>query len=157
MTRRILENLSRQVQALKLLALLQEEEFAHLTEFRPQSVGALEFSIQELMRQLAAERMDMKAMMGGINPAAARLRDLAGHFGQDWEQISSTLDEMGRLEQYCAKQAEKSHMMAQALEQQTEGYLDFLKDQLTPAKQSYGPRGVFAKAKPAPAMMRGAL
>ena len=157
MTRRILENLSRQLHALKVLALLQEEEFAHLTEFRPQAVGALEFSIQELMRQLTVERLDMKAMMETLDPAASRLRDLAEVFGRDWERMRAILDEMGALEQQCAKQAEKSRMMACALEEQTGAYLDFFKERLVPVKQAYGPRGVFSKAKPAPAMMRGAL
>ena len=62
MTRRILENLTRQAKALKVLLHLQEEEFAHLSEFRPQSVGALEFSIQELMRQILSERTNVRVI-----------------------------------------------------------------------------------------------
>ena len=157
MTRRILENISRQLQALKVLCFLQEEEFAHLKEFRPQAVGALEFSIQELMRQIASERAEVLWLMRAINPAANRLRDLAETFGDEWDKASRILEDIDGLEQACAKQAEKSHALALALDQQSGGYLEFFREKLTPTKLSYGPRGLFAKAKPAPAMMRGAL
>ncbi|MFZ5425392.1 MAG: flagellar export chaperone FlgN [Thermodesulfobacteriota bacterium] len=157
MTTRILENLSRQYQALKVLNFLQQEEFAHLKEFRPQSVGAVEFSIQELMRQIMAERQDARRMMHAINPSANRLADLAETFGGEWESARMLLEKIDRLEQECAKQAEKSYSLALALFDQSSGYVDFFKKQLTPTRESYGPRGVFAKTKPAPAMLRGAL
>jgi hypothetical protein len=157
MTQRILENLSRQYQALKVLNHLQEEEFAHLKEFRPQSVGALEFSIHELMRQIMAERQDVRRMMRELNPGAANLADLAEVFGGDWAKADDLRERIDRLEQTCAKQAEKSYSLALALYDQSSGYVDFFKEKLTPAKQSYGRQGVFAKAKPAPAMLRGAL
>lgn len=157
MTQRILENLSRQYQALKVLNHLQEEEFTHLKEFRPQSVGALEFSIHELMRQLMVERQDVRRMMREVNPGAARLADLSELFGEQWGKAQALLDQIDRLEQVCAKQAEKSYTLALALYDQSSGYVDFFKDKLTPVKQSYGRQGVFAKTKPAPAMLRGAL
>uniref|UniRef100_A0A7C4AG99 Flagellar protein FlgN n=1 Tax=Fundidesulfovibrio putealis TaxID=270496 RepID=A0A7C4AG99_9BACT len=157
MTTRILENLSRQYQALKVLKFLQQEEFAHLKEFRPQSVGAVEFSIQELMRQIMAERQGARRMMHAINPSAKRLAELAETFGGEWENARTLLEKIDRLEQECAKQAEKSYSLALALFDQSSGYVDFFKKQLTPTRESYGPRGVFAKTKPAPAMLRGAL
>jgi len=157
MTTRILENLSRQYQALKVLSHLQQEEFAHLKEFRPQSVGAVEFSIQELMRQIMSEREGVRRMMRQINPAANRLADLAEVFGGEWETARNLLEKVDRLEQECAKQAEKSYSLALALFDQSTGYVDFFKKQLTPTRESYGPRGVFAKTKPAPAVLRGAL
>ncbi|WP_243361684.1 flagellar export chaperone FlgN [Fundidesulfovibrio terrae] len=157
MTQRILENLSRQYQALKVLNHLQEEEFTHLKEFRPQSVGALEFSIHELMRQLMVERQDVRRMVREVNPGAARLADLSELFGEQWGKAQALLDQIDRLEQVCAKQAEKSYTLALALYDQSSGYVDFFKDKLTPVKHSYGRQGVFAKTKPAPAMLRGAL
>ena len=157
MTKRILENLSRQYQALKVLQFLQEEEFSHLKEFRPQSVGALEFSIQELMRQILAERKDVRRMMHAVDPSAKRLQDLAGFFGEMWAQAQGLLDKIDALEQGCAKQAEKSYALALALFDQSSGYVDFFTQSLMPKKTSYGPRGVFGKVKPAPAMLRGAL
>lgn len=157
MTQRILENLTRQYQALKVLNYLQEEEFSHLKEFRPQSVGAVEFSIQELMRQIMVERKGARRMMNEMDPRAARLSDLAGAFGERWEAARELLGKIDKLEQVCAKQAEKSYTLALALFDQSSGYVDFFKKQLTPTKESYGPRGVFAKAKPAPAVLRGAL
>lgn len=157
MTQRILENLSRQYKALKVLVFLQEEEFAHLREFRPQSVGAVEFSIQELMRQIMNERMAVKRMMQQINPAARKLADLAELFGPAWTEASGLLKQIDLLEQTCAKQAEKSFTLAKALHDQSSGYMEFFRKQLTPTKQSYGRKGVFATAKPAPAVLRGAL
>jgi len=157
MTQRILENLSRQYQALKVLHYLQGEEFSHLKEFRPQSVGPLEFSIHELMRQIMAERQDVRRMMRELNPGAMRLSDLAELFGEDWDKAQSLLDQIDRFEQTCAKQAEKSYSLALALYDQSSGYVDFFREKLTPVKTSYGRQGVFAKTKPAPSMLRGAL
>lgn len=157
MTQRILENLTRQYQALKVLNMLQEEEFSHLKEFRPQSVGAVEFSIQELMRQIMAERASARRMMNQIDPKAVRLADLAPVFGESWDEARGLLERIDRLEQTCSKQAEKSYSLALALFDQSSGYVDFFKKQLTPTRESYGRRGVFAKTKPAPAMLRGAL
>lgn len=157
MTKRILENLTRQYQALKVLKFLQEEEFAHLKEFRPQSVGAVEFSVQELMRQIMAERGDIRRMIQAANPSATRLSDLAELFGENWKDVQDLLARIDKLEQFCAKQAEKSYTLALALFDQSTGYVDFFKEQFTPKKESYGRKGVFAQTKPAPAILRGAL
>lgn len=157
MNKRILENLTRQHKALHVLKHIQEEEFSYLREFKPQSVGALEFSIQELMRQLMVERKSVRRMIGEVVPGATRLTQLAEYFGGEWAQVEDLLSKIDALEQICAKQAEKSYALALALFDQSSGYVDFFKQKLTPTKQSYGPRGVFAKTKPAPAMLRGAL
>ena len=157
MTRRILENLTRQAQALKVLLLLHEEEFAHLREFRPQSVGALEFSIQELMRQILSERRNIRAMMAEINPAATRLRELSEVFGDSWPAMAERLEAIDALEQSTAKQAEKSYALALALFDQSSGYVEFFKKELTPKRLTYGPRGIIGQAKPDPALMRGAF
>lgn len=157
MTKRILENLTRQYQALKVLQFLQEEEFSHLKEFRPQSVGVQEFSIQELMRQIMAERKGVRAMMQAINPSVRRLTELAELFGEDWKAVEDLLDRIDKLEQVCAKQAEKSYALALALYDQSSSYVNFFKQQFTPKKSAYGRNGVFATTKPAPAILRGAL
>ena len=157
MTQRILENLSRQYQALKVLQFLQEEEFSHLKQFQPQSVGALDFSIQELMRQIFAERKDLRRMMQALDPSAKRLQDLAGFFGDTWGKTQELLEKIDKLEQGCAKQAEKSYTLALALFDQSTGYVDLFKKSFTANKPAYGPRGAFQSTKPAPAMLRGAL
>lgn len=157
MTKRILENLTRQHQALKVLQFLQEEEFAHLKEFRPQSVSVQEFSIQELMRQIMVERQGVRALMQAINPAAKRLTELSELFGERWDAVRELLERIDKLEQVCAKQAEKSYSLALALFDQSSSYVDFFKKQFTPKKMAYGPKGVFGTTKPAPAILRGAL
>lgn len=157
MNKQILENLTRQHQALRLLKSLQEEEFTHLCEFRPQSVGGLEFSIQELMRQLMSERKSLKRILVRVNPQVQRIADMRQELGEIWDQVQTLLANIDVLEQHCAKQAEKSYSLALALFDQCSGYLDFFKKELTPKQTAYGRRGVFASAKPAPAMLRGAF
>ena len=157
MKRRIVENIARQLQALKVLKALQLEEFAHLSEFRPQSVSAVEFSIQELVRQIHAERVDAKRMIPQIRPGAARIAELREDFGENWPAVEGLLAQVDALEQFCAKQAEKSYRLALALFDQSGGYIDFFKQKLVPEKGTYGPRGLMGKAKPRPAVVRGAL
>lgn len=157
MKRRIVENIARQLQALKVLKTLQLEEFAHLSEFRPQAVSAVEFSIQELVRQIHAERLDARRLIPQVRLGAARIADLREDFGEKWPVVEDLLARIDALEQFCAKQAEKSYKLALALFDQSGGYIDFFKQKLVPEKGTYGPRGLVGKAKPRPAMVKGAL
>ena len=52
----ILGNLDRQARALKLLSSLLEEEFSLLVSRDTNAIMAQEFSIHELLRQLAVEK-----------------------------------------------------------------------------------------------------
>ena len=61
MIERILSNLGRQHGAVRLLEVLLSEEFSHLSERNPGAVASVEFSIQELLRQLAVERRSLQA------------------------------------------------------------------------------------------------
>jgi hypothetical protein len=156
MKRRILENLTRQHLALKQLLGLQKEEFAYLTEFHPQSVSKVEFSIQELIRQVQAERLSLKNLLGQVNPGAKRLWDLRESWGRDWDIVKDLLQDIHVTEQACARQADKSHRLAVALLDQSASYVEFFRKQLAPPKAVYGRRGVMASYKPGPAIMKGA-
>ena len=63
-TLRIRQNLTRQGKALHVLHHLLKEEFSHLLDGRPENVSYEEMALQELMRQIANERLDLKAMLG---------------------------------------------------------------------------------------------
>ena len=62
-------NLIRQQKGMELLRSLLEEEFSLLREGKTEDVVALEFSIHELLRQLAEERVAMRAIMQGTRVA----------------------------------------------------------------------------------------
>ena len=59
-------NLTRQFKALELLQKLLDEEFELLTKRDIDAVTAQEFSIHELLRQIAQERMALKEQMQGV-------------------------------------------------------------------------------------------
>ena len=61
----ILGNLDRQARALKLLSSLLEEEFSLLVKRDTDAIMAQEFSIHELLRQLAGEKESTLRRLGG--------------------------------------------------------------------------------------------
>lgn len=61
----ILGNLDRQAKALNLLSSLQEEEFSLLVRRDTDAIMAQEFSIHELLRQIAVEKESTMRRLGG--------------------------------------------------------------------------------------------
>ena len=59
-------SLHRQAKALELLCRLLEEEYGILLSRRADDVAGLEFSIQELIRQLAVEKVTVITAMNGV-------------------------------------------------------------------------------------------
>lgn len=156
MIARIIENLSRQVKAADLLRMLLEEEFAHLKGLSPQQVAGVEFSIQELLRQLAAERMSIRTAYRTLSPEAKRLTDVLPHFPKEERETALALFKtLDRLEQKCAKQAENNYKMALGLYDQNRSYLDFIQKKITPKKNVYSANGRFGAAASNPAFLRG--
>ena len=147
MIRLIEENLVRQNKAMLLMYFLLEEEFSRLTQLKPQSVSQVELSIQELMRQVAAERHSLRRMVAAQEPSAKRVRDLMP--GLDAETAAGLTELLARLdetEQRCGVQAAKNHQMAMALFDQSKGLLNFMHDQIKPKSTvAYGRSGRFAK------------
>jgi len=153
---RIIENLSRQVKAAELLEMLLEEEFSHLKSLEPQKVASVEFSIQELLRQLASERMDIRRLYAAVSPDAKRLNDVLPHAAdEDRDRAQVLYRELDRIEQRCARQAENNYKMALGLYDQNRSYLDFIQQKITPKKNVYSANGRFGTASSNPSFLRG--
>ncbi len=158
MISRILSNLGRQERAVTLLGNLLEEEFACLSSRDPKAVASIEFSIQELLRQLAVERVSLHGHYKTLDPAAKRLADVIGRFPAEAAQQAARLYRAIDLaEQRCAKRAEQNYAMALGLFDVTRSCLDNLQKQLVPKKGVYGARGRMASTTPPPGILSGRL
>jgi hypothetical protein len=141
-TERMIANLTRQKRALQLLEKLQEEEFSLLMDLNPKAVTAVEFSIQELLRQFVSEREDLRAMVREIAPAGGRLADILDSMDPVTRKtVNILLADIDRLEQSRAIQAEKNSRLAMALFEQSKSYVSFIQDKVTPKSQTYTRRG----------------
>ncbi|WP_027185734.1 flagellar export chaperone FlgN [Desulfovibrio inopinatus] len=156
MNERILQNITRQSKALQTLFTLQQEEFAHLKELNPEAVSRTELSIQELMRQIAAERSEISLLIKKCDPSAKRVRDLLPSFTQEQrDEVEKSFALLEKVEQQCAKQAEKNHRLALGLFNQSQSYMSFLQKQLIPKKETYSKNGRFQDADTGPRVLRG--
>lgn len=146
MTRYFEENLSRQIHALELLASLLEEEFADLRDRKPQDVSALEFSIQELMRQIGMERKSLRAMIEAAFPGMRRVREIVSVLPAEASaHLADLLRELDRQEQICAIQADKNRQLAMGLYDQSMRLLKQLHQAVDPGRSSmYSRRGRYA-------------
>ena len=158
MIERILSNLGRQHGAVRLLEVLLSEEFSHLSERDPGAVASVEFSIQELLRQITAERHSLHGLYAALDPKAKRLADLAGQLDEETRDAARGLCEaIDKTEQRSAKQASRNYAMALGLYDVTKESLDNLQKLMTPKKGVYGARGRMASATPTPGMISGRL
>jgi len=159
MIRYIEENLVRQNKALMLLLILLGEEFTRLMSLKPQSVSQIELSIQELMRQVAAERLSLARMVTAMKPGAQRLADLNPMLEAEVaENLSGLVTMMDDTEQKCAVQASKNNELAMALFDQSKGLLNFMHNQIKPKNTTaYGRSGRFAKAPTNARLLTGRL
>nr|WP_321256473.1 flagellar export chaperone FlgN [uncultured Pseudodesulfovibrio sp.] len=146
--RLIEENLVRQNKATMLLLILLEEEFSRLGQLKPQSVSQIELSIQELMRQIVAERYSLRKLIGGVDPEAQKVAELYPHMEESMaENCQEMIKRLDTTEQKCAVQAAKNNEMAMALFDQSKGLLDFMHNQIKPKNTSaYARSGRFAQA-----------
>jgi len=155
---RILSNLRRQLGAVTLLESLLAEEFSHLSTRQPASVASVEFSIQELLRQITAERHSLHGLYAALDPKAKRLADLDGLLDDETREAARGLCEaIDKTEQRAAKQASRNYAMALGLYDVTKSSLDNLQKLMTPKKGVYGARGRMASATPPPGMISGRL
>lgn len=159
MFRLIEENLVRQNKAMMLLFFLLEEEFSRLMKNLPQGVSQIELSIQELMRQIAAERMSLRANVAKIASGAERVRDLFLMMDDEMKSnMKNMLELMDGTEQKCAMQAGKNNELAMALFDQSKHLLDYMHDQIKPKNTSaYAASGRFAKAPASARLLTGRL
>lgn len=147
-------NLTRQFKALELLHSLLGEEFELLCKRDTDSVAILEFSIHELLRQVAGERAGLKKSIEG-----STLRDYAGMLPE--EQGAETLrlyHLIDSLEQLCSRQASRNTELSLALMDQSQTLLVHLHKQITPKQPNcYGAGGRMVSERPQAAIYSGRM
>lgn len=150
----ILGNLTRQAKGLELLNELQLEEFELLKARDTAAIGAMEFSVHELLRQLAVERDELKGEMQGT-----KVEEYASMLPE--EEGAQILDMFGRIdkaEQRCARQAELNSSMSLALLDQSHHLMTNLYEQVQPKQPPvYGARGVIRTHRPQASLLNGRL
>ncbi len=154
---RILGNMGRQEKGLEVLFSLLEEEFSLLRGHDPRAVSACEFSIQELLRQIAAERGSLRGQVRAMAAQAKTLRDLLPTLEPEQaEAVSGLMGRVDAMEQRCAVQAEKNSQLALALAEQSKSMLDFMHKQIQPrGNNTYSHRGRVSAHRPEAALFHG--
>ncbi|WP_419787605.1 flagellar export chaperone FlgN [Pseudodesulfovibrio sp.] len=153
------ENLVRQNKALLLLLTLLEEEFSRLQKGEPQRVAQIELSIQELMRQIASERLSLRRHVDKVVPGAQMVaHTFAAISGEERTTLEKLLAMMDESEQRCARQASKNGTMAKALFDQSNKLLTFMHNQIKPKNtNAYAASGKFAQARSDARLLNGRL
>ena len=145
-------NLTRQFKALELLETLLEEEFELLRARNTSAVTTLEFSIHELLRQIAVERVDLKTTMQGtaLLEYASMLPDEEG------TEVRRLFHLIDSLEQRCARHASRNTELSLALLDQSQALLVHLHDQITPRSSTiYSAGGRILVERPDAALYSG--
>ncbi|WP_449242651.1 flagellar protein FlgN [Desulfovibrio sp.] len=158
MESRVQENLSRQHRALGLLSELLDEEFSYLKGGKPQDVSRIEISIQELLRQLAVERVSLRGLVQAVAPGAKRVREILDAVpSKEAEALRDLLLRLDGMEQACARQAAKNQNLVLALFDQSRKLLNFLQEKIQPKGTAYSAKGRMARASNAPSLVSGRL
>jgi len=152
---RILSGLQRQQKAMELLQRLLIEEFDLLVARDTEAVAHLEFSIHELLRQIASEKMQVIRLLEGqkARDYATTLPEKAREAGLE---LLQTLD---GLEQHCARQASRNAELSLSLLDQSRALLNTLYTRLAPRTGStYGKHGAMRSIRrPEAALLAGRL
>lgn len=146
--------LFRQYKALELLNELMREEFTLLQERRSAEVSALEFSVHELLRQIAGERLDLRDLLGGM-----KLLDYASLLSaEEGDELRELFHKVDDLEQITARQATFNTEMSLSLLDQSQAMLSFLHESIIPKNYSvYGMKGRITEHRPGAVLFRGRL
>ena len=147
-------NLTRQFKALELLQSLLQEEFDLLSARDTDGVTTLEFSIHELLRQIAVERVDLKKTM-----QETRLLEYADMLPEDdGVEIRRLYSLIDALEQHCSRQASRNAELSLALLDQSQSLLVFLHEQITTRRENtYAANGRYRMERPSAALITGRL
>ncbi len=155
MYQRIYESLFRQDKALILLARLLAEEYHILLDRDTAAVAQLEFSIQELVRQLAVEKALVIGLLEG-----RRVMDYAGSLPQEEAHaLRALFQAIDNSEQQASRQASRNAQLSLALLDQSSRNLHAITSQVTPATgEIYCRRGDMCRAgHPEAAILSGRL
>lgn len=154
MYQRIHDNLHRQHQALMLLRDLLQEEYALLIKHDTQAIVALEFSIHELVRQLAREKMDIISLLDGGK--LLHYADLLPR--EDGDSLRSLYYGIDALEQISSRHASRNAELSLALLDQSQRTLQELNEQIVPhSTLTYGRRGSMDNIRPQASIISGRL
>lgn len=148
------ESLFRQDKALHLLRDLLEEEYEILLGRDTSAVASLEFSIQELIRQIAVEKTLVIRSLAG-----QRVLEYAETLPEDQATVLRQLfQSVDAGEQGVSKQASRNAQLSLALLDQSAYTLKALTNQVTPMTGVYGRNGGFRHvAHPQAALISGRL
>lgn len=128
MYRRIKESLNRQDKALSLLRDLLEEEYGILLGRDTNAIASLEFSIQELIRQIAVEKALVIRSLGG-----KRVLEFAQTLPEeDSKSLEKLFQAVDAGEQVVSRQASKNAQLSLALLDQSTNTLQALTSQVVP-------------------------
>lgn len=138
MYQRIKESLSRQDKALALLRDLLEEEYRILLARDTDGVVAQEFSVQELIRQLAVEKTTVIKALDGV-----RVTEYARSLPQEpGEVLRALFRSVDQGEQEVSRQASRNAQLSLALLDQSSRTLQALTSRAMPPRaETYGRRG----------------
>lgn len=147
-------NLHRQSRGLDLLYSLLDEEFELLVGRKTDDIMALEFSIHELVRQLAVEKAEVRRLLGG-----GRVADYASMLDDESRvEIQSLWSEIDDYEQRCSRQASQNAELSLALLDQSKAVLTYLHTRVQPQTPStYARTGVYMQHRPVAALISGRL
>lgn len=146
----ISSSLDRQAKALLLLHSLMKEEFGLLQENKIEEIATIEFSIHELLRQIATEKEHIIHNLGG-----GKVLDYAQMLQEEEKVSLQTLYRAVDIaEQKCARQATLNTEVSLALLKQSDQLVKELTQAVTPKFQtSYGKKGTYNKAAKADAVL----
>ncbi len=152
MFRIVYETLYRLDKAMELLHQLLEEEFSLLKKRNAEAIMSLEFSIHELLRQLAVEKECLKRFLGN-----GKVKDYALMLpNEEKKYVLEILQDIDDKEQICAKQASRNTQLSLGLLDQSKELLDFLHKRIVPPqKNTYGKLGSYVEHRPGPALIAG--
>lgn len=154
MFQRIHDTLHRQQQALGVLGDLLEEEYQLLLQHDSHAVVTLEFSIHELIRQLAQEKASIVVLLGGgkVLHYAQMLPE------EDGAKIRALFKGIDDGEQRSSRQASINTELSLALLDQSQATLTELHNQVVPKSSlTYGRRGAMGTHRPQASMISGRL
>ncbi len=157
MERLVVESIARQAKGAQLLAMLLEEEHRLLRAGNPQAIAGVELMVQELVRQLAAERALTRRLLGslGVERVAELLPCLEESSRQACQQWMAVLE---ASEQHSARQSMINMDLAEALLQQTRGLLARIHQDVLPRQSHvYTARGVWQRQASEATLVRGRL
>lgn len=144
--------LSRQEKALNLMQNLLEEEFSLLVERDSNSIMTLEFSIHELLRQLAVEKEFIIRSLGG-----GKLHDYAQMLSDEKQKnILELWHRIDNAEQVCARQASQNTRLSLGLLDQSKELLNYLHERIVPPQRTaYSRKGNYAQNRSQASLFTG--